>query len=681
MNHEHSLVPKPRFSGLERLIRARLRPAHARFLAGALGCACVGFALLAPASALAAPPSRAPEQARYVEGLVARAKARRLFDDETWRRLLHYRPTLFGGFRSEADAPGFFLAPDGKSSPAAELEATIRGFFGSGQPRSKLEPALCRYPARFLWLRDELGLDPSRLPRQRCPRFQEFYSTLDPDSLVLVFSSYYLNNPASAFGHTFLRVNKAGRSRAQAGLELLDYGIDYSATVDTSNALIYAFKGLTGLFPGTFRKVPYYLKVREYNDYESRDLWEYELALSRRELDMVIAHLWELGGTHFDYFYLSENCSYHILAALEVANPRFHLLERVGWPVIPADTVKAVVAEPGLVRRVDYRPSNRAQARHRLQGLSGTELDLVAALLDDANAALPRTLSAARTAAVLDAALDVVAFEYARDLVREPGQAGDGAGSALEQRLLERRALVFSDVEETEAPPPLEKMPHRGHGSARFGLGSGFLETRGAFHVLDLRAALHDLADPAAGYPEEAAIEFLPLRLRYYVERPAFSLEELDLVRVTSLAPLERFIKKWSWTLGVGAERIRDAGCAGCLAGHAEFGAGATLAPFGPDLLVWAFAEAKLAAPVPGGLADTIRAGLGPRGGLRVRLLDDLALLATASWHWLPGAWPESTWKLGAVARFQYVEGFALSLEAAAEPDAMSAQALSLIYF
>ena len=28
--------------------------------------------------------------------------------------------------------------------------------------------------------------------------------------------------------------------------------------------------------------MPYYYKVREYNDYESRDLWEYELELLAR---------------------------------------------------------------------------------------------------------------------------------------------------------------------------------------------------------------------------------------------------------------------------------------------------------------------------------------------------------------------------------------------------------------
>src|SRR5690606_26093360 len=122
------------------------------------------------------------------------------------------------------------------------------------------------------------------------------------------------------FGHTFLRINRRNSDLAPRQ-ELLDYGVDFSAGVDTDNAVVYALKGLLGFFPGVFRRIPYYYKVREYNDYELRDLWEYELSLTQREVDLVVAHLWELGSTHFDYYYLTENCSYHVLGALEVARP------------------------------------------------------------------------------------------------------------------------------------------------------------------------------------------------------------------------------------------------------------------------------------------------------------------------------------------------------------------------
>src|SRR5262249_34403761 len=156
-----------------------------------------------------------------------------------------------------------------------------------------------------------------------------------PHTIRLVFSSYYLNNPASAFGHTFLRVERTDPFTVSERRELLDHGIDFSADVDTGNAVIYAIKGLTGLFPGTYKLRPFFYKVREYTHYESRDLWEYELALDDRQVMLVTAHLWELGSTYFDYYYITENCAYQILAALEVADPRIELLRHVKTPVLP----------------------------------------------------------------------------------------------------------------------------------------------------------------------------------------------------------------------------------------------------------------------------------------------------------------------------------------------------------
>src|SRR5205814_8251235 len=95
----------------------------------------------------------------------------------------------------------------------------------------------------------------------------------------------------------------------------------FAAVADTSNAMLYALARPVGSCRGEFVARPYFYKVREYADFESRDLWEYELALDGRKLALLVAHLWELGQTWFDYYYATENCSYQILGALEAADP------------------------------------------------------------------------------------------------------------------------------------------------------------------------------------------------------------------------------------------------------------------------------------------------------------------------------------------------------------------------
>ena len=61
----------------------------------------------------------------YLSHLLQRAHDAHLADEREWHLLLHYRADLFGGYTSEQDDPGFFLSPEGKTDPQAELDATL----------------------------------------------------------------------------------------------------------------------------------------------------------------------------------------------------------------------------------------------------------------------------------------------------------------------------------------------------------------------------------------------------------------------------------------------------------------------------------------------------------------------------------------------------------------------------
>lgn len=646
-------------------------------LVGMMLCLC---ALLAPASAMA--NERA--SASHIDDLIRRARAAKLAQTTTWLRLGHYRKNTFGGYTSEADGRPFFLAPNGKSDPEAELEATIRGFFGPEPRDPELQHPQCRFPARFRWLDERLKFDRKLLPKKRCERYRKYLELLRPQGISLVFSSYYLDNPASAFGHTFLRVHrrpdpKRARSATQHN-DLLDYGVDYSATVDTNNSLLYAMKGLLGLFRGDFRKLPYHVKVREYNDFESRDLWEYELNLSPSELEFFAAHLWELGSTYFAYYYLSENCSYHVLASIEVVRPEFELLSQLKWPVLPAETIKALYRNPGLVRGVSYRPSNRTQFKRRIVGLSSEELDIVMRLMENPRYEFPSSYSQEARAKVLDVALDLFDIRLARDLVKDRAK-NDNLDLEKQQELLVRRAELLVDTVSPKFAPPFRSAPHRGHGPLRLGLGSGYDREQGGFHELSFRLALHDLADPAVGYPDSAAIEFLPLTLRYDVEEPRITLQRLSLVRVESLRPVDRFETPLAFGLDAGFERTFDRGCFDCPTGFASVKAGLAFAPFEP-LLFWGLAQVSVHLPLrESGLLDFLRVGVGPSGGVRLRLSDNLALLAEGGWSYLPAQEPFHTWRAAGKLRWQYTKEFAFGAETEVYPGTLLGRGVSYLYF
>jgi hypothetical protein len=614
--------------------------------------------------AVAGSAAPAPEAAAYLAELVSTASARHLAADPEWLRLLHYRPRLLGGVKSEADGPAFFLATGGKTDPAAELEATLGGFFAPSPASEKIQHPQCQFPARLAWLTRRLGIDPARLPPQRCPGLETFWNRVQARSVTLVFSSYYLNNPASAFGHTFLRLNKAEAAKGGRRFELVDYGIDYAATVDTGNVLLYAVKGLTGLFHGNWNYYPYFYKVREYADYESRDLWEYDLDLSPSETAMLVAHLWELGSTWFDYYYLTENCSYGVLAALEAAAPRLDLLRHLGRIVIPADTVKALYANPGLVREVHFRPSIRTQFAARVSALMPPEIDALGALVSEPTVPLPG-LSVENESRALDAALDYVDFTYARELLDNVVTPA----AELKQRLMERRSALGVQSHELAIPPPLSQQPQLGHGSMRTGLGGGASSRKGPLAVFDLRLALHDLADPPAGYPLLAQIEFLPIRLRYEPRANALGLEQGLLVDVVSLNDFGAFDHHVSWKARLGVTTVRDAGCPDCLAGVAALGGGIAKVLLGDRLTAFATSDAELLGGpgLQGAGGARVRIGVGPSGGLRLRLGERLSVLAEGGWRWLPWSDPRATFDARLTARV-HLGGWSLWAEAARWP-------------
>ena len=338
----------------------------------------------------------------------------------------------------------------------------------------------------------------------------------------------------------------------------------------TDNPVAYALMGLTGLFEGTFKRLPYYYKVREYNDVESRDLWEYELAFTPE------------AAVHADGAHLGSGAH-----ALRLLLPRRELLVRhprahrrgaargstcsrsVTSPIIPAATVQALFQSEGLVRSVRHRPSLHTQLAARVVDLSRQERDWVAALEKNPHTPLPADMDPAATVRVLDAALDLVDIRHARELVKDR-EHGDGA--RIKQALLERRAAIRVPSPELMVPSPIDKAPERGHGARRIGLSLGRSTGNDLFVGTDFRLALHDLADASHGYPDLAQIEFLPVRMRFGESDGRFRVElhEADLVRVRSLSSLERFDKHISFQIAAGARAINDRGCRHCYAGQAH---------------------------------------------------------------------------------------------------------------
>ncbi len=539
----------------------------------------------------------APGPGPSVDELVARARERGLAERREWRALLHYRPDRLGpGVTSLADDPAFFLSSGGPRDPRAELEASVRALFGpQGAPPPEADTPRCRFVERHRWLAEALGLAAAPDAHRDCPRFREWFAHFDPRSLTLVFPEAFMNNPASMFGHTLLRVDATG-----AGPEgdLLAWAINFAAHTGGEGGAAFAVKGILGRYPGYFSIAPYYQKVKEYGDWENRDLWEYELDFSREEIERVLRHLWELSGVRFDYWFFTENCSYQLLDLLEVGRPGLGLVEGRPLWLIPADSVRGAARRPGLVAGARWRPSAATRLEHAGRGLSPDDQELTLRMARgelapdaDAVAALPD----ARRAALLALAYDHLRHEFlARRVERD-------ASRDLAKRILVARSRVPVSLDPGGGVPAPAVRPDQGHGTARLSIGTGS-QAGDAYLELRLRPAFHDLLDPEGGYTRGAEIRFLDGALRWFPEEHRLRLQELILLDVVSLAPRDRFFDPISWRFDTGLRTrlLRDeddelrttsvwrsrggAGLAWELADGLVYGMGEAVIDVGPDL-------------------------------------------------------------------------------------------------
>jgi hypothetical protein len=566
--------------------------------------------------------------------LQAAADAAALHDEPYWRVLLHYRDTWRGPV-SRIDDPAFFLAPDGKTNPRAELHATLAGLFEPVAEGGERRHPVCRFPARLAWLREQLPLDAAPRPPAPCEEFEQVLTFLDPTAATLIFPAAYMNSPASMFGHTLLVFESRNQNR------LLARAVNYAAVTQETFGPLFTFKGITGMYRGYYSIEPYYDLVERYNDISHRDMWEYELDLTPAEVRRMVSHTWELQEIYSRYYFFTENCSYNLLHLLDAARPALGLRNVFGGWVIPVDTVKAV-RERGLVRAVRYRPSKASIIRHLAGGIDEDGQALALAMANGTReppAAAEETQDKAIPARILELAAEYTQYLYTTEAL--PPQA-------YRERLLpllkarSRLGIVPMD------PPPEPSRPDRGHNPWRVGLGGGIQRGDG-FLSLATRPAYHALTDCETGYDPGAQIQFADIEARYFPERDEALLQHVDAVHVLSLTPRDAFFAPSSWRMAAGARQVASGIDGDRLAAYVHTGGGAAWHTGQAGLLALLLdAEAQA-----GGVLDHAYAlGAGP----------SLLWVSSGSTHWKSSLqaralWfglPNDRWDLEMDANVQY---------------------------
>lgn len=469
------------------------------------------------------------------------AEQQNLDQDITWQRLMYANKNQ----KSEVTYSGYFLSENGKNNLKEELKADISALFMPAQDNQSIR---CKFPARSQWLMQKVGIQENELPQVKCTEFENWIGQIKPHKATLIYATDFMGNPSSMFGHTLLRLDP----KDQQQLNLVSYAVNYAATVAGNDNWSYAWKGLTGQYPGEYSLMPYYRKVKEYGDFESRDLWEYELNLSPEETRFLVSHIWEMQHVSFPYYFVSDNCAYRLLGLVDLVKPESNLQEKFTYASIPMETIKSM-QQQGLTKAPVYRPALETQllAQAHQHGASLAKVAHQIAMLPiQQSSQILKSFTEQDQAKILEMAYDDLYLQFIGRKVEE------SIAQPQLRQLLALRSQIDLDKQRQEPKRPT-KEPTQGHNARNLSLKAG--EVQGdKFIELGHRQAYHDLIDPQGGYRAGTQLLFLNGNAQWRDDH--LKLERLDLLEVNSYNPIQPFKTPLSWGFNLGwrQEAIHD---------------------------------------------------------------------------------------------------------------------------
>jgi len=222
---------------------------------------------------------------------------------KTWLGLLHYDPN---GTESSILNKNFFLSKKGKTDPKAELIETIRAY------KKNDMSIICKYPARYYWLDSWYHWKDYRQKELQCENYNKWDLIANTKHISIVFVSGFLGNPASAFGHSFIKLNKTEGKH----VDLLANTISYGAKLPEKYTMLsYIYNGVVGGYKASYSDEYYYMndmKVR-YIPSAQQSVYAFYKGLSTKEKSKVITYIETNGKNKEDISHMNINSQIKVL--------------------------------------------------------------------------------------------------------------------------------------------------------------------------------------------------------------------------------------------------------------------------------------------------------------------------------------------------------------------------------
>ncbi|WFF38146.1 DUF4105 domain-containing protein [Moraxella nasibovis] len=301
-----------------------------------------------------------------------------LSEQVLWQRLLLLPDDFAMSRRQKLVGESDFFLSDSNGKPINakdELVAMLSAIEQGDQV------VLCRFPARAHFLANELAkLGVSlAVSDDGCADFHAWVDDIAATRLSLVFAEEHGNNLASAFAHTFMRID----SREDDATGQFATAMNYTVKAEPSDGVLSgAIKPLIGGYAGVMEILPYSVKANDYLVKDERDLWEYRLDLSDAEVDQIMRHIWEVRNLARPYYLTHDNCATEIVRLVDVVRADKSIFAKLGAVTTPAKIAQLLQKE-GMITHTHYHPSKSTQRQALIN--NGADFDLMAIKPNDNN--------------------------------------------------------------------------------------------------------------------------------------------------------------------------------------------------------------------------------------------------------------------------------------------------------
>lgn len=266
----------------------------------------------------------------------------------TWKAILHVKDKSPINKQSSA-----FLSSD-NFSLERELQLTIQTLFENKHSR-------CRFPARLSFIKEKLQLPNSVFPMNECVEYNKFLKKVPNTKTFLVYASENVKSASSMLGHIMLRMDGIN----DEGIAV-SHGITFFTEIQGFNVPSILLDSLVLGKKGYFQVAPYSEFVKNYQQTEQRNIWEYELSLTAKQKQLIQDITWELGSRDLSYFFHTYNCATVTQLLVASALPE-SIPDLQAW-LTPLDVVRFVETKE-LVKKTRLLPSNEWQLRALVDNL------------------------------------------------------------------------------------------------------------------------------------------------------------------------------------------------------------------------------------------------------------------------------------------------------------------------